>query len=290
MAGGGATGLSNGARQAQPVGGQTRQTSAPMAEQAQQTAGQVAEQAQQTASQMAEQARQQAASKADSQKERAVDALGTFAQAVRQTGRDLRQQDQTMFADYAEQAAQKVEHAADFLRTRDTSQLLDETQRFARRNPALFLGASFAIGLLAARFFKSSAAPSEYGAYDYPTAQPYGTPSRALQGYGQYRAGPAYGGSTGYDRPTGELSNPSTPTSRPTSGPASPYGASGGYVSAPAPTGSAELSGSTPSSHLDDDDKPSGSDFSSRQTPGSTSQSSSSGARTDQSDPAGRSE
>ena len=39
---------------------------------------------------------------------------------------------------------------------RDLTELMDDVNRFARRQPALFVGAAFAAGALAARFLKSS--------------------------------------------------------------------------------------------------------------------------------------
>jgi hypothetical protein len=42
------------------------------------------------------------------------------------------------------------------LRDRDVRELVQDAQQFARRQPAIFVGAAFAAGVLAARFMKSS--------------------------------------------------------------------------------------------------------------------------------------
>jgi hypothetical protein len=75
---------------------------------------------------------------------------------MRQSSQGLRDQDQGAVAGYAEQAADRLDGAAEYLRQRDVPQLVDEVEGFARRQPAMFLGAAFGLGLLAARFVKSS--------------------------------------------------------------------------------------------------------------------------------------
>ena len=92
-----------------------------------------------------------------SQKDRATDGLGNLANAVRETTRPLRDQQHGVIADYVEQAADRLEQFSASLRDRNLSDLVDEAQRFARRQPALFLAATFTAGVLAARFLKSSA-------------------------------------------------------------------------------------------------------------------------------------
>jgi hypothetical protein len=130
-------------------------------EQAKQQASQAMDQAQHKAGQLADQAKQQATSQLASQKQRATDSLGGVAQALRQTGQQLRQQDQGMIARYADQAAGQIERFSGFLRGKDMNQLIDETEQFARREPTLFLGGAFVLGVLGARFLKSSGEQSQ---------------------------------------------------------------------------------------------------------------------------------
>ena len=90
------------------------------------------------------------------QKERATDGLGSIAHAVRQTSERLRDDQQETMAQYVEQAAAQLERFSNSLREKDLSELLQDARQLARRQPALFVGGGFAVGLLAARFLKSS--------------------------------------------------------------------------------------------------------------------------------------
>src|SRR5947207_11852867 len=97
-----------------------------------------------------------AVSQLSTQKNRATDGIGSVAQAVRQSTQQLRDQQHDTIAQYVDQAAAQLERFSNALKEKNVSELLDDAQRFARRNPALFIGGAFAVGLLSARFFKSS--------------------------------------------------------------------------------------------------------------------------------------
>lgn len=97
-----------------------------------------------------------AVSQLNTQKDRATDGIGSVAQAVRQSTQHLRDQQHDTIAQYVDQAAAQLERFSTALKEKNVADLLDEAQRFARRNPALFVGGAFAVGLLSARFFKSS--------------------------------------------------------------------------------------------------------------------------------------
>jgi ElaB/YqjD/DUF883 family membrane-anchored ribosome-binding protein len=90
------------------------------------------------------------------QKNRATDGIGSVAQAVRQTTQHLREQQHDTIARYVDQAADQLERVSERLRQKDVGELLQDAQQFARRQPAIFIGSAFAIGLLGARFLKSS--------------------------------------------------------------------------------------------------------------------------------------
>jgi predicted AlkP superfamily pyrophosphatase or phosphodiesterase len=62
-----------------------------------------------------------------------------------------------MFARYSNQVADRVERASTYLEEHDLDELMVEAEDFARRQPELFIGGAFTLGLLAARFLKSSA-------------------------------------------------------------------------------------------------------------------------------------
>ena len=97
-----------------------------------------------------------AATQLGAQKDRATDGLGSVAQAVRQSGQQLRDQQHETIAQYIEQAGDQLERFANRLKDRNVGDLAREAQELARRRPALFIGSAFALGLLAARFLKSS--------------------------------------------------------------------------------------------------------------------------------------
>ena len=112
-------------------------------------------------------------------KDRATDGLGSLAQAVRQSTQPFRDNQQDTVAQYIEKAADQLDRFSNSLRERDINEIVDDVQRFARRQPALFIGAAFAAGMLAARFLKSSGNGHAYRAtpqYGQPPTR-YGTPS-----------------------------------------------------------------------------------------------------------------
>ena len=105
---------------------------------------------------MVDRVRHTATAQLTTQKARATDALGSVAAALRQSSQPLRDSNQAMLADYAGKAADQLEQFSTRVRERDVTELLEDAKRFARRQPALFVGAAFAAGVLAARFLKSS--------------------------------------------------------------------------------------------------------------------------------------
>lgn len=112
--------------------------------------------AQDQASRVADQARDVGRSLAESQKARAAEGLQNVAQALRQTSQTMQQKDQGAVSSYLHQAADRVEQFSGYLRNNQVGHIVDDVESFARRQPALFLGGAFALGLLAARFLKSN--------------------------------------------------------------------------------------------------------------------------------------
>lgn len=106
---------------------------------------------------MMDRVRDRAAQQLSNQKNRATDGLGNIASAVRQSAQPLRDQHHDTIASYVGKAADQLEKLSSSLRERDVPELLEDARRFARERPAVFIGASFAAGLVAARFLKSSA-------------------------------------------------------------------------------------------------------------------------------------
>src|SRR5690606_6900409 len=100
--------------------------------------------------------KERAASQLSSQKGRATEGLDTIAHAVRQTTQQLRAEDHGTVAEYIDKAAEQIERFSTRLRDKDVNELMRDARHLARRQPAMFIGGSFALGLLAARFIKSS--------------------------------------------------------------------------------------------------------------------------------------
>lgn len=134
---------------------------------AQDKASELADAAQQQVKEVSNQAKIEAKSNLQSQKNKAARELHNVAEALRQTSSNLEMQDQSMVAQYSNQVAEGVEKASTYLEEHDFEDLIYEAEDFARRQPELFIGGAFTLGLLAARFLKSSASStSSYADYD----------------------------------------------------------------------------------------------------------------------------
>lgn len=131
-------------------------TASQVIDQTQQTAGQVVDDAQEKVGQVVDQAKQQTTSLLASRKDQAADTLSTVAHALRQTGQQLREQEQAPVAGLADQVATRVDSVSGYLHGRDVRQIVDDTEAFARQRPAVFVGGALALGVVAARFLKSS--------------------------------------------------------------------------------------------------------------------------------------
>ncbi len=182
----------------QSAGQQTQQKAGQVADQAKEQVAQVADQAKEQAGQVVDQAKEQVVSQVGSQKDRAVDSLGTIVDALRQTGQQLHKSDQHGIAQYAEKAADRVEQFTGNLKGKDVQTIVRDVERYARRQPALFLSGAFALGLLGARFLKSTGQreeehdspgggyrPGQYGSYG--RSGQYGQPGQYSASYsGRY--------------------------------------------------------------------------------------------------------
>jgi hypothetical protein len=113
--------------------------------------------------------RDTAAAQLTSQKNRATDGLGSISQAVRQSTNQLRDQEHDVIAHYVEQAADQIDRFSQRMRDKDIGDLMNDIQRMARRQPALFIGGAFAVGLIGARFLKSSNRTEHSNASAYPS-------------------------------------------------------------------------------------------------------------------------
>jgi len=182
--------------------------------------GGAVEQAKDTARHLAGQAKEQTTQRVQSGlmqgKTRAASSLGAVAETLRQSTQQLRDQNQAGAGQYVERAADQVQRLSDYLQNTDVHDMVDSVERVARRQPALFLGSAFALGLLGARFLKNTRrgqADERYGQRDQGSpgvgayAGGYGGPGAygaaaggaAAGGYGA-TTGSAYGGASSLDR------------------------------------------------------------------------------------------
>lgn len=136
------------------TGGTT--TAGQTAQSAKDQVSQVASQAQQQAGHVLDQVKQQGKSQLTSQKANVAQSLQSVAQAADQFSQQLRQSNQAPVAGVVSQASGQVRRVSEYLNGNDISDIVDDVEDFARRQPLLFLGGALALGALAARFIKSS--------------------------------------------------------------------------------------------------------------------------------------
>jgi hypothetical protein len=130
---------------------------------------------------------------ADRGLETAAGGIETAAQTIRRVSTDM-QTDQPQIAEFASTAADRAEDLARYLRETDVREMIGNVENFARRQPLLFLGGAFVLGVAASRFIK--AAGGNQGQ------------SRGMYGYDSYGTGRGTGwsGTTGsYGSSTGSL-------------------------------------------------------------------------------------
>jgi hypothetical protein len=101
-----------------------------------------------------------AASRLDQQKQTLVEGLGSVAEGIRQMGENLGQTEQggvvALTARYGDSLAGQLERFSGYLGEREVGDLVYEIEDYARRNSTYFVGGAFLLGLLGARFLKSS--------------------------------------------------------------------------------------------------------------------------------------
>ncbi len=120
------------------------------------SAGEVLNQAKEKLSEVAGQAQNEAKSQLAERKDQLADGMNSVAAALQHTSEQLQGQDSGKMGIYVSKAAGKLSDLSNYVRQNDIDHLLHEVEGFARREPALMLGGAFALGIIAARFVKSS--------------------------------------------------------------------------------------------------------------------------------------
>lgn len=114
-----------------------------------------------TAGQAYEMAAEKAVEKLDEQKAVVTSSLASVADSIKQVGETLRETDEQtgvteITAKYGDRLAGQIEQISNYFETNDLRGIVRDVEDFARKNPAVFIGGAFALGILAARFLKSS--------------------------------------------------------------------------------------------------------------------------------------
>lgn len=95
----------------------------------------------------------------ESARERIASQLDAVARALETATYNLQQAEHADLSERAQPLIRKAENAAQYLRNKTPRELKDDLDGFARQRPAWFLGGAFVLGLLGARFLKSSEQP-----------------------------------------------------------------------------------------------------------------------------------
>jgi ElaB/YqjD/DUF883 family membrane-anchored ribosome-binding protein len=119
------------------------------------------------------QARDSATSSLNDSRHQAADQIGGLASAVRSTSEHLRSENQAGVAKLTDSLAEQVERLSAYLRDRDLRAFRDDVENFARRQPAVAVGVALGLGMLGARFFKSSRRTSGFEGRRLPPGQAY---------------------------------------------------------------------------------------------------------------------
>jgi uncharacterized protein (DUF3084 family) len=125
-------------------------------EQVKKDAQNLKQEAQQKAQGVSQNVKQEAESRFNEGRNKASSEMHTMAHAARAAADDLQDQNHEGLSSYVSEIAQNMDSLADNLRGKSADELVHEVTRMAKRNPALFITGSLAIGFGLSRFAKSS--------------------------------------------------------------------------------------------------------------------------------------
>ena len=197
----------------------------------QSTTDRVKDQARDAASTVKDQAGERLQTGMDMARRRAADSLQDVARSLKQSCESRSDGP----AHYITAAGDRVQRAAEYLENTDTRDMVRHAERFARNQPALFLGGAFALGVLAARFLKSSRDDDEMQGGGWNAGMGYrGRLYDREESVAGYRE-PSAGGMTA--RPMSTRVGPTTPLGTSTAtGATGTTGATGGLGDTPGAT------------------------------------------------------
>ena len=108
-----------------------------------------------------DQVKDKASSVLGEQKTNLASGVASVADSIRQVGENLGKSNEnnqiaSLAGKYGDSLAGQVEKFSSYIEDKEFKELIRDVEQFARRNPALFVGGAFALGIVAARFLKSS--------------------------------------------------------------------------------------------------------------------------------------
>ena len=115
----------------------------------------VGEQATQTAGHLAERAADLGLEQADHGRHLAAEGIETVARSIRRLSTEIAGE-QPAIANAATTVADQAERTAQFLNDTDAREMISKVEEAARRQPLIFLGGAFVLGVATARFFKAA--------------------------------------------------------------------------------------------------------------------------------------
>ncbi len=108
-----------------------------------------------------DQVKDKASSVLGEQKTNLASGVASVADSIRQVGENLGKSNESnqiasLAGKYGDSLAGQVEKFSSYLDDKEIKELVRDVEQFARRNPLVFVGGAFALGIFAARFLKSS--------------------------------------------------------------------------------------------------------------------------------------
>lgn len=112
---------------------------------------------------LAEGAGQKVGTKLDRQKSQIASTISSLASALSESSHSLDMEGEARIGRYAESLGAQLDRLAGYLEEQDLGDMLESVEDLARRRPAIAIGGCFLLGVMMARFLKSSATPGSPG-------------------------------------------------------------------------------------------------------------------------------
>jgi gas vesicle protein len=148
-------------QRAQETGQQLKQKAVEAGEQLKQKGVEATDQLREKGGEVFSRIKQQGQDLLGEQKEQVLGKISHCSAAARRAAEQLRNENDSNLAEYADAIAGQIDRTADYFRSRNVPDVMRDVEGVVRRQPELFLGAMFILGLGLARFLKASSHPIE---------------------------------------------------------------------------------------------------------------------------------